>query len=89
MNENKYDIQHACNYDELLKENARLKELNREVVEALKWLLNLRSGRAKGGDDFSAEAQWDDAWESAIKAIVKAEEEGEWQLYSFCSYGPV
>ena len=61
----------------LSAENARLKELNREIVEALKWLLNLRSGRAKGGDDFSAEAQWDDAWESAIKVIAKAEEEGE------------
>ena len=35
MSENKYDVQHACNYDGLLKENARLKELNRQILKLL------------------------------------------------------
>ena len=56
----------------LYEEYERLKELTREMYEALEWLLNLRSGRAKGGDDFSANDQWEDAWDSAIKAIEKA-----------------
>ena len=63
--------------DRLHKENTRLKELNREMYEALEWLLNLRSGRAKGGDDFSANDQWGDAWDSAIKAIEKARGESK------------
>ena len=37
MNENKYDAQHACNYDELLKENDRLKELLNEFSNALEY----------------------------------------------------
>ena len=57
--------------------NADLIATAPEMYEALEWLLNLRSGRAKGGDDFSANDQWDDAWDSAIKAIQKARGEGE------------
>ena len=72
MSENKYDAQHACNYDELLKENARLKELNREMVEALEMVVK------EYLEDIVYRSLSYDTYMQASIALTRAkEEEGE------------
>ena len=60
--------------DDNVKYDASLIAAAPEMYEAIRWLLHLRSGVSKGGDDFRVtDDEWNDAWESAISAITKAE----------------
>lgn len=68
----KFESKHGM-YDNY-RANAQLISAAPEMYEALRWLLFLRSGISKGGDDFHVtEEEWNDAWNSAINALAKAE----------------
>jgi hypothetical protein len=54
--------------------NAHLCAAAPEMYEALRWLLHLCSGISKGGDECRVTTdEWNEAWNSAIKAVEKAE----------------
>lgn len=44
------------------------------LVRSLEWLINLRCGNSKGGDEFNppSEAEWDLAWDGAKLAFAEA-----------------
>ena len=71
MSENKYDAQHACNYDELLKENARLKEINLTLRQELK-----RIGE-RITDPVTTDAYFLELLEEDLQRISAVLEEGE------------
>jgi hypothetical protein len=62
----------------LKKNDALLMAAAPEMYEALRWLLHLCSGISKSGDECHVtQEEWNEAWDSAIKAIEKAESSKE------------
>ena len=61
---------------ELGKENAQLKELNRELLHILQWLIRLRDGYLKKGSTAPNSAgEYNEAMEQARELLAKAEGE--------------
>ena len=53
--------------------NAKLIAAAPDMYESLVWLLHLCSDISKGGREFPVtKDEWNDAWDSAIKAVKKA-----------------
>ena len=76
-NEGPANAQLIASAPDLLEENARLKELNRELLYILQWLIRLRDGYLKKGSTAPNSAgEYNEAMEQARELLAKAEGEG-------------